>query len=301
MSLSVKVGEVGFNNPCLLAAGVLGTTASSLNRVVRSGAGGVVTKSISLESRSGNKGPVISKTSCGWINSMGLPNPGVDDFKDELTQFEGDVPLVCSVFGETPSDFKEISKEITDYVDVIEMNLSCPNVEGGIISNNPEQVYRYTNEVVSSVDTPVWVKLSPNVSNIGEIALEAEEGGADAVVAINTLKGMVIDIDTQIPVLGNRVGGVSGNAIHPIAVRMVYEITKKIDIPVIGVGGINNPKTAIEMILSGAQAIQIGSAVTNNINIFKEINQGIKKYMQKKDYQKINQFRANAHKKTTNK
>ncbi|WGI16864.1 dihydroorotate dehydrogenase [Methanonatronarchaeum sp. AMET-Sl] len=299
--MSVKVGEVGFNNPCLLAAGVLGTTASSLNRVVRSGAGGVVTKSISLESRSGNKGPVISKTSCGWINSMGLPNPGVDDFKDELTQFEGDVPLVCSVFGETPSDFKEISKEITDYVDVIEMNLSCPNVEGGIISNNPEQVYRYTNEVVSSVDTPVWVKLSPNVSNIGEIALEAEEGGADAVVAINTLKGMVIDIDTQIPVLGNRVGGVSGNAIHPIAVRMVYEITKKIDIPVIGVGGINNPKTAIEMILSGAQAIQIGSAVTNNINIFKEINQGIKKYMQKKDYQKINQFRANAHKKTTNK
>ncbi|OUJ19486.1 Dihydroorotate dehydrogenase, PyrD [Methanonatronarchaeum thermophilum] len=297
MSLSIDVGGVGFKNPCLLAAGVLGTTASSLNRVVRSGAGGVISKSISLNPKPGNKGPVISKTSCGWINSMGLPNPGVDEFIDELDRFSGDVPIVGSVYGSSPSEFKEVSNKIADYVDVVELNLSCPNVEGGIICKDPDLVYRYTKNVKSSVNKPVWVKLSPNVNNISEVAVMAEKADADGVVAINTLTGMVIDIDTELPVLGNQVGGVSGDAIHPIAVNAVYQITKNIDIPVIGVGGISNWKTAVEMILAGAHAIQIGSAVNKNINIFQEINKGIKQYMKNKNYKKITEFRGNAHKK----
>ncbi|RZN62389.1 MAG: dihydroorotate dehydrogenase [Methanonatronarchaeia archaeon] len=295
LETNVDCGGISLKNPCMLAAGVLGTTGASMNRVFRCGAGGVVSKSVSMEGKPGNPGPVVISTGAGWINSMGLPNPGASEFIDELREVDEEVPLVCSVFGETPGRFVEVVKRVEGVVDAVELNLSCPNIEGGIISSRPSEVERFTSAVVGETDLPVWVKLTPNVSDITMTAKAAEKAGADAIVAINTVRGMVIDIETQMPVLGNKVGGLSGEQIHPIAVEAVYRIYRETDIPVIGVGGVSNTREAIEMILAGAQAIQIGSAVQKDIEIFKKINMGIKKYMQEKNIQKISEFRGNAH------
>ncbi len=293
MSLDIEINGINLANPTMLAAGVMGTTASSLKRIGRRGAGAVVTKSITEDAKKGHPGPVITKTKCGWINSMGLPNPGAKNMKDELISIaEGKIPVIGSVAGSNIDEYIKICDQIEKYVDAIELNLSCPNVEGGIISKNPHLVKKYTSSIKEKVDVPVWVKVSPETGDISKIATMAEKGGANSIVAINTYKGMRIDVESGTPILSNKIGGVSGKHIFPMALRCIYKISSEVNIPVIGVGGISNWRDAVEMIMAGAHAVQIGSAIGDNIDVFREISEGISKFMDRKNFSSVSEFRG---------
>ncbi len=270
--ISLNLTGLGLNNPLILASGIMGTTGSSLKRMAEAGAGAVVTKSIGIESRSGHSNPTMVEVDCGYLNAMGLPNPSYKNFQHEIDLAEeGGVPVIASIFGGCALDFSEIAGAIR--ADAIELNVSCPHAHGygTEIGTNPDLVKDITQAVKEQVDIPVWVKLTPNVTDIGSIGLAAQNGGADAVVAINTVRAMAIDIESGYPILGNKFGGLSGRAIKPIAIKCVYDLYEALDIPVIGVGGIMDWKDAIEFMMAGAQAVEIGSAIGNNIDVFHEI------------------------------
>lgn len=272
-------------NPLILAAGIMGTTGGSLKRIAQAGAGAVVTKSIGIEPKSGHKNPGMIELECGFLNAMGLPNPSYRMFQDEINEAkEGKVPVIASIFGGSALEFSEIAQGLD--ADAFELNVSCPHAEGygSEIGTDPELVEEITKEVKNAVNVPVWVKLTPNVTDITEIGLAAQKGGADAVVAINTVRGMVIDIESGYPVLGNRFGGLSGTAIRPVAVKCIYDLYETLDIPVIGSGGISAWRDAIELIMAGALAVQIGSAVGNNINIFSEISSCMDTFLKDKEW-----------------
>ncbi|PTD93729.1 dihydroorotate dehydrogenase [archaeon SCG-AAA382B04] len=284
MSLEIEINGKTFESPLMNAAGILGTTASSLKRLADNGSGAVVTKTISHKPKEGNKGPNLIETNYGALNSMGLPNPGAKNYLDELKSLKPlNKPVICSVFGETPRDVKKVGRLLKEYVDIFELNLSCPNIEGEVISSDPEIVKKYVEEFAHITNKPIWVKLSPSSDNIVNVSLAASEAGADSLVLINTLKGMLIDIESGRPILGNKTGGLSGEAIHPIAIEIIYQVYKKIDIPIIGVGGVSDNEKAIEMVMAGAKALQIGTALKDDIGIFKRINKGIKSYLQEKN------------------
>lgn len=283
--ISVEIGSLKLKNPAILAAGILGTTASSLNRIASLGAGAVVTKSIGPRPREGHAGPVIVRTECGFLNAMGLPNPSYVEFIEELKLVKK-VPVIASIFGGNAEEFVEVANGICKAKpEALELNISCPHAKGygADIGIDPELVRRITKAVKREVEVPVWVKLTPNVTNIVEIGKAAEKGGADAVVAINTIKGMAIDIESGYPILGNKIGGLSGTAIKPIAVRCVYELYENLEIPVVGVGGVSNWKDALEFIMAGATAIQIGSAVYSDTDVFRHICSGIKAFLKAKN------------------
>ncbi len=266
----IEVGGVRLRNHLLLAAGVLGTTGASLARLLRNGAGGVVTKSIGPSPKEGHPGPCLVVVDGGIINAMGLPNPSAA-FVDELAGLQGE-PVVVSIFGGTPEEFRTVAGWFAGTASGLELNLSCPHAEGygAAIGSDPAMVEECT-RAVASLGVPTWVKLTPNVTEIGEIGAAAERGGADAIVAINTVKVMRIATDLRRPVLGNRFGGLSGKAIFPIAVRCVYDLYEACSIPIIGCGGVSTAENVIEMMMAGASAVEIGSAVIDDIGIFDTI------------------------------
>jgi dihydroorotate dehydrogenase (NAD+) catalytic subunit len=267
---SVTAGGVQMENHLILAAGVLGTTGASLARILLSGAGAVVTKSIGPFPHEGHPGPCFAEVNGGLINAMGLPNPS-KNFLTELAPLSGK-PVITSVFGGSPEEFREVASWFRGRVSGIELNLSCPHAEGygAAIGSDPCMVEACT-KAVKSLGVPVWVKLTPNVTDITACGLAAERGGADGIVAINTVKAMRISTDLMRPVLGNRFGGLSGPAIFPIAVRCVYELYESCSIPVIGCGGVSSAHDVVEMMMAGASAVQIGSAVINDPDIFGSI------------------------------
>jgi len=266
----VTIGGVALDNHLLLAAGVLGTTGASLSRMLTRGAGGVVTKSIGPQPKNGHAGPCVAVLDNGILNAMGLPNPS-KDFTEELQTLDNR-PVIVSIFGGNPGEFAEVAGWFKGKAAGFELNLSCPHAEGygAAIGVDPALVEACT-RAVSTLGMPTWVKLTPNVTDITTIGKAAERGGATAIVAINTVKAMRISTALRQPVLGNRYGGLSGNAIFPVAVRCVYELYEACTIPIIGCGGISTADNVIEMMMAGAQAVEIGSAVQQDIGIFEKI------------------------------
>ncbi len=282
MDLTTNVTGLQLRNPTILAAGVLGSTTSSLKRVIRSGAGAVVTKSIGVALRCGHPGPVMIKTEHGFLNAVGLANPSYHEFKRELEEAKGEVPVIVNIFGRNAEEFKEVALGLIEAnPDAFELNLSCPHAEGYGVSlgEDPNTVEKITRAVKKVVNIPVWVKLPP-LTNIVKIGLAAQKGGADAVVAINTIPAMAIDIESRFPVLGNISGGLSGAAIKPVALKCVYDLYAALNIDVIGVGGVSSWRDGIEFIMAGASAIEIGSAVYEDIGVFQHISDGIARYLQ---------------------
>ena len=263
----VDIGGVRLKNHLLLAAGILGTTGASLARILANGAGGVVTKSIGPAPKEGHPGPCLIVVDGGIINAMGLPNPSAA-FADELIALTGE-PVVVSIFGGTPEEFRTVAGWFAGKAAGLELNLSCPHAEGygAAIGSDPALVEECT-RAAASPGVPTWVKLTPNVADIGEIGAAAERGGADAVVAINTVKAMRISTSLGRPVLGNRFGGLSGKAIFPVAVRCVYDLYEACSVPIVGCGGISTADNVVEMMMAGASAVEIGSAVIDDVGIF---------------------------------
>jgi dihydroorotate dehydrogenase (NAD+) catalytic subunit len=263
----VDVGGIRLKKHLMLAAGILGTTGASLARILANGAGGVVTKSIGPSPKEGHPGPCLIVVDGGIINAMGLPNPSAA-FVDELAVLAGE-PVVASIFGGTPEEFRTVAGWFAGKVSGFELNLSCPHAEGygAAIGSDPALVEECT-RAAASLGVPTWVKLTPNVADIAEIGAAAERGGADAIVAINTVKAMRISTSLRRPVLGNRFGGLSGKAIFPVAVRCVYDLYEACSIPIIGCGGISTADNVVEMMMAGASAVEIGSAVIDDVGIF---------------------------------
>ncbi len=274
--------------------------AGSMKRVFKSGAGAIVTKSIGLQPRAGYPNPTVIEIEHGILNAIGLANPGIQYFKNEIKEIKkANIPLIGSVFGSNKNEFKKLAVYMEKYgTNAIELNMSCPHAKGyGLeIGSDPSLVKEITKEVKKSVNIPVFVKISPNLTDIIEIANAAKKGNADAIVAINTVKAMKIDIELKRPVLSNKIGGYSGNAIKPIGIRCVYEIAENINIPIIGVGGITKGEDAIEYLMAGASAVQIGSAVYyRDIDVFKKICNEISNWLKNNKYKDIKEIIGAAH------
>jgi dihydroorotate dehydrogenase (NAD+) catalytic subunit len=269
-----------------LASGILGVTGSVMKRVGESGADAIVTKSIGRVPRKGHPGPVLTTSHGGLINAVGLTNPGIEAFEDEISILKkSGVPVILSIFGSSVEEVIEVA-EIgqTFQPDAIELNLSCPHAEIAQIAHSPKLTTEYVTAVKKAVDCQIFAKLTPNASDYVSVGKAAEEAGADAIVAINTLRAMKIDIHQQIPVLGNRVGGLSGPPIFPIAVRCVYDLYRVLEVPIIGVGGVTTWEDAVEMHLAGASAIQIGTALLDGMEVFQEVKSGVQSYLEEKGY-----------------
>ncbi len=291
--LSVEFAGIKLPNPTILASGILGVSGEMLIRVSRAGAGAVVTKSFNRKGREGYRNPSFIEVHGGFLNALGIPNPGMEEMREEVeTASKKGVHVIASVFGFDAEEFAE-SATIGEKggAIAIELNVSCPHVrEVGVeIGQRPKVVAEVTKAVKSQVHVPVFVKLSPNVTDIAEVAKAAESAGADA--AINTVLGTAVDVDSGFPVLGGVLGGLSGPAIHPIALRAVYQIRQAVRIPIIGVGGIEDWKGAVQMIMAGASAVQIGSAVTSKgLDVFREVTTGIGKFLEQKGYRSIREI-----------
>jgi dihydroorotate dehydrogenase (NAD+) catalytic subunit len=299
--LEMEICRMKMKNPTMLAAGVLGSTASSLNWAARSGAGAVVTKSFGLEPNKGYPNPTTVEVEGGIINAIGLSNPGVEIFQEELKKLEGNVPQVASIYGSTPEEFSQIAIQADNLVDALELNVSCPHAMegcGASIGQDPDLTTQIVKSVKKSVKSPVIVKLTPNVTDIVEIAQAAESGGADALTLINSLgPGMRIDLETANPVLSNRFGGMSGPAIKPVALRCVYQVHQTVKLPIMGVGGIMNYQDVVEFLYAGANCVQIGTAIMyHGLDVFREITSDLEKFMTRKGYQKVDEMVGLAHK-----
>lgn len=270
-NLSTKLGDILLKNPLVLASGVMGTTPTLLERAAISGAGAVTAKSCSLQSREGHPNPVMVEWGHGLLNAIGLTNPGVDEEVGLLNEARQrlellGVPLFASIFAGTVEEFSEVAKKIIlAEPDLIEVNISCPNVGddfGLPFAADCQSAAKVTQVVKSAVgDIPIAVKLAPNVPDIGRIAQAVVDAGADMITAVNTMPGMVIDAEAAQPILHNRMGGISGPALKPVALRCVAEIAKSVSVPIIGTGGVITGRDAIEMLLAGASAVGVGSAL----------------------------------------
>lgn len=279
-NLTVKYLGTEFKNPTVLASGVTGVTAATWKSVVNSGAGGITTKSIWLNEHVGHPNPTIITTEHWMMNAVGLPDAGLEKATQEIDEYnkEKPAPLIASVAGGTLEEFVAISEKMKDLpVDILEINISCPNVEGefglpfACVAQDAKKVTQEVKKV--SGDKPVIVKLSPNVTDIKEIANACAEGGVDGFCLINTLgPGLAINLETRIPILANKVGGISGPAIKPLAVKMVHDVYKTTKLPIIGTGGITTGADALEMMMAGATLTGIGSAVYyRGIDVFRKV------------------------------
>ena len=257
-----------------------------MKRVYNAGADAIVTKSIGPVPRKGHPGPIMATSHDSLINAVGLTNPGIDGFASEMAALkDAGVPVVLSIFGSSLEEISLVAEKGAEYVpSAIELNLSCPHAEIAQISHNPDLTFKYVSTVKDTVDCDVFAKITPNASDLISVGKAAEEAGADAIVAINTVRAMKIDIYQCRPVLGNLVGGLSGPAIFPIAVRCVYDLYNSLDIPIIGVGGVSTWQDAIEMHLAGASAIQIGTALLSGMDIFQKVKAGIDEYLKSMNY-----------------
>lgn len=292
MNMSVKIAGVEFKNPVMEASGTFGSGMEYSEFVDLSRLGAVVTKGVANVPWPGNPTPRIAETYGGMINAIGLQNPGIDVFAKRDIPFlkKYDTKIVVNVCGKTTEDYIDVVERLGDEpVDMLEINISCPNVkEGGIaFGQDPKAVEAITKAVKAHAKQPVVMKLSPNVTDITVMAKAAEAGGADAISLINTLTGMKIDINRQCFALANKTGGLSGPAIKPIAVRMVYQAANAVSIPVIGMGGIACAEDALEFILAGASAVSIGTANFFNPYAAEETVQGIEAYMREKKVDRL--------------
>jgi dihydroorotate dehydrogenase (NAD+) catalytic subunit len=274
-----------------------------MEEIAKSGASAVVTKSVGLKPRTGYANPTVVQTKCGLINAMGLPNPGIEEFAKEIKAAKAAplaaTPLIVSVYGFSEEEYATVAKKAAEAgADAIELNVSCPHVKetGSEIGQNPEILSKVVRKVKSSVDKPIFVKLSPNVTDIAEIAETAEKAGVDALTAINTVKAMAIDTETAIPILSNKIGGLSGPAIKPIAIRCVYEIYERVKVPIVGCGGVTNWRDAVEFLLAGASAVQIGTAVASKeLGVFGAVVRGIDAYLKRKGFKSVNEIVGLSH------
>ncbi len=276
VDLRTEIAGVRLRNPTMLASGFLDETGGSLLRLFKAGAGAVVTKSIGPEPREGYANPTVVELESGLLNAVGLPNPGIEEFQHEMMEaLAGEAVVIGSVYGKDAAEYAKVASRMEEAGAVaIEMNLSCPHAKGlgTEIAQSEEAVREFTRAVKDAVDVPVFPKLSPNVTDIAAYAVAAEKGGADGVVAINTVKAMAIAPELRMPILANRYGGLSGPAIRPIGVRAVYDIYEKVDIPVIGVGGVDSGMAALEYVMAGARAVQMGTAlVTQGFGVFERV------------------------------
>ncbi|MHA1254235.1 MAG: dihydroorotate dehydrogenase [Promethearchaeota archaeon] len=296
--LDTKISNLKLTSPIILASGILGVSFSSMKRVIEAGAGAVTSKSIGPKPRKGYKNPsIIERYPDTFMNAVGLGNPGIDNFLTEIKEIkENDITLIVSVFGDTNDSYIEVaSKAENAGADAIEINISCPHAEVSSIGIDKELTFTLVKALKKKISIPLFVKLNPNVTDMGEIALAAEKGGADAVVAINTIASLAIDINTKRPILAHGSGGLSGRAIHPIAVKKVFDLYKILKIPIIGCGGIFDWKDAIEFFLAGASAVQIGTALFKGVEIISEINKGLIRYLKEQGFKSINDLKGLAH------
>ena len=283
--MKISIGSLRLKNPVMTASGTFGygEEYSSLVNLHRLGA--IIVKGISLLPRQGNPPPRIAETACGMLNAIGLENVGLDKFlADKLPFLQGiNTPLIVNILGDTVDDYRQLAARLNkeEKVAALEVNISCPNVkQGGVaFGTDPDMAYAVTKGVRQHFTRPVIVNLSPNVTDISEIAGAVESAGADAVSLINTVLGMAIDIESCQPKLANIFGGLSGPAIKPIALRMVWQVAESVSIPIIGIGGITTPEDAIEFLLAGATAIQVGTTNFINPKASEEIMQGIERYL----------------------
>jgi len=306
MRLAVSVLDLAFPNPLVLASGILGTEAALMERVARCGAGGITCKSAGPEPRAGHPNPTVLDWGPGLINAVGLANPGAIAETAVLMEAKArlaplGVPLIASIFADTVEGFAQVAREISAAApDAIEVNISCPNVAaefGRPFALDPQSAAEVTRAVRAATTIPISIKLSPNTPDLVAVALAVVEAGADALTAINTLgPGMVIDLESGHPILANRVGGVSGPAIRPIAVRCVYELARAVDVPIIGTGGVSNGHDAIEMIMAGATLVGVGSAVYGRgPEVFSEIRREMESWMHEHGVRSLDEIRGCAH------
>ena len=282
--LSVKVAGVSFNNPLIAASGTFGFGREYNEFYPLEKLGGISCKGITLKRRDGNPPPRIAETPSGILNAVGLQNPGVDAFiNDDLPWLkQQNTVVIANIAGNTVEEYCQMAEKLSETdVDMIELNISCPNVKSGGVQfgTSCESVGNITSEVRKHCKKPLIVKLSPNVTDIASIAKSAEANGADAISMINTLTGMKIDINTRRPIIRNNTGGLSGAAVFPVAVRMVWQVSNAVNIPIIGMGGITTWEDAAEMLIAGATALQIGTVMFSDPYAPIKINEGLNKFL----------------------
>lgn len=301
--LTVTFCGVAFRNPLVLASGVLGVTASSMRNVVEHGAGGVTTKSLWLTEHRGHPNPVIITTEHYMLNAVGVPDAGIEKAKEELAAYNKGkkAPIIANIIAGKVSDFGEIAEEISKLKpDLIEVNISCPNVEhefGKPFACSSADAAAVTKHVKKSTKIPVVVKLSPNVTDLVEIAKSVADAGADGFCVMNTIgPGMAIDIDTCQPILANKVGGLSGPAIKPLAVKHVHDVYKATGLPIIGTGGIMTGRDAVEIMMAGATLVGVGTAVYyRGIWVFKKITDEMNEWLTKQKIKRVKDIIAMVH------
>lgn len=296
-NLSVNLAGVVLENPVMTASGTFGSGAEYSQFVDLNKLGAVVTKGVANIPWTGNPTPRIAEVTSGMLNAVGLQNPGIDLFVERDIPFlkQYNTKIIVNVCGKSESDYVEVVERLAhEPVDMLEINISCPNVkEGGIaFGQNPKAAYDITKAVKKVAKQPVIMKLSPNVTDITEMAKAVEDAGADVISMINTLTGMKIDINKRAFVLANKTGGMSGPAIKPIAIRMVYQVANAVKIPIIGMGGISNAADAIEFIMAGATAVSVGTANFINPYTTIEVIDGIRKFMQDNSIKSLDEIRG---------
>ena len=292
MNTKVTIAGVELKNPVMTASGTFGSGEEYSEFVDLSRLGAVVTKGVANVPWPGNPTPRITEVYGGMLNAIGLQNPGIELFCERdipyLKQF--DTKIIVNVCGHAPEEYLAVVERLADEpIDMMEINISCPNVNAGFLAfgQDARNVEELTAQIKKLAKQPVIMKLTPNVTDITEIAKAAEAGGADAVSLINTLTGRKIDINRKTFAVANKTGGVSGPAVHPIAVRMVYQVAQAVQIPIIGMGGIASAEDAIEMILAGASAVSVGTANFYNPTITMDVVEGIEKYMKKNGFESV--------------
>lgn len=299
VSLKTEVGSLKLERPGIVASGIMDETGPSMVRMIECGAGAVVTKSVGLEPNAGHANPCFTEVEGGYVNAMGLPNPGIELFREEMEVAVPKGSIIGSIYGAGPDDFSKLAGKMEDYgACAVELNLSCPHAKGyGMeVGTDPAMVKSIVSAVKSTVSIPVWAKLTPNTHILGDIGMAVQDAGGDAVVAINTLKAMVICPEMARPLLSNKFGGLSGSAVKPMGVRAVYDLRTVLDIPLVGVGGISCWRDAAEYIMAGASAFQVGSAIgTIGPDVFSKINDGLSAFMEEYGYASIADMTGVAH------
>lgn len=292
MNMKVNIAGVEWKNPVTVASGTFGSGAEYSDFVDLNKLGAVTTKGVANVPWAGNATPRVAETPSGMMNAIGLQNPGIELFCERdipyLKLF--DTKIIVNVCGHAPEEYLAVVERLADEpIDMMEINISCPNVNAGFLAfgQDARNVEELTAQIKKLAKQPVIMKLTPNVTDITEIAKAAEAGGADAVSLINTLTGMKIDINRKTFAVANKTGGVSGPAVHPIAVRMVYQVAQAVQIPIIGMGGIASAEDAIEMILAGASAVSVGTANFYNPTITMDVVDGIEQYMKKNGFESV--------------
>ena len=294
--MAVQLGKLKLKNPVMTASGTFGYGEEYAEYVDLNRLGAIVVKGLSLKSRLGNPPPRIMETASGMLNAVGLQNIGVDAFISEKLPYlrKYDVAVIANIYGETYAEYQKVARKLNSAkgVHALEVNVSCPNVKKGGLSfgSDPKIAAAVTRKVKEETDLPVIVKLTPNVTDITLIAAAVEKAGADAISLINTLTGMSVDIKKRAPHLKNITGGLSGPAIKPVALRMVWQVVKRVSIPVIGIGGIMNAEDALEFLILGAKAVQIGTANFINPHATLDVIDGIKNYLFDNQIKDINEI-----------